>query len=112
MANPRPLYFTTGNYATRNDLRRAITTLRRFNLGWEEIGKTVGVSERTAKRVFDEAEAERKECRVQGPSGSSEQLCGGTVTAEQATSLPTAVKVYAMLVIALILLAAAVAFNR
>lgn len=64
MPNPRPGFFTTGNLNTREELQRAVRALRGLGHNWTDIGKALGISERTAKRVHDEYEAVRKEARA------------------------------------------------
>jgi hypothetical protein len=64
MANPKPTYFTTGKYETRDQLRSAIHRRRTFeNMDWRQIGRECGVSDRTAKRCHEEETALRKEAR-------------------------------------------------
>lgn len=63
MPNPNPGEYTTGHYATREQLQAAIIKHRSIDLNWTEIAELVGVSPRTAKRVHEEAEAAIKAAR-------------------------------------------------
>ncbi|MFL5900890.1 MAG: hypothetical protein ACJ75S_06790 [Solirubrobacterales bacterium] len=64
MSNPHPRLFTTGICDTREELQRAVLALRGIPHDWTAIGKKLGISARTAKRIHEEAEAIRKEARA------------------------------------------------
>lgn len=104
--NPRPTFFSTGIYSTRAQLRNAVRTLRRHNMNWTAIGKAVGVSDRTAKRCFEEDERIRKEARAVAYKSAT------PVAAAQRSTLPRAAVVYGLLVALILLVGAVIAFTR
>ena len=112
MANPRPTFFTTGNFDTRTQLRLHVRNLKAGGLNWTEIGKRCGVSDRTAKRVWEEDDRARKEARAAAYERSKSCSSAVAVTPRDPAALSAAVKIYAALVIALLILAAVVALPR
>lgn len=109
MPNPKPTYFSTGNYETRDQLRAAIHRRRTFeNMDWRKIGRETGVSDRTAKRCYEEEVALRKEARRvaygqanrSGISGSKSTGPALTMAASKPTSgLKGAAFIYALLLV-------------
>lgn len=101
MANPRPTYFTTGNFETRDHLRTAVVSMRRVGGDWEAIGRACGVSARTAKRCHEEEQAIRKEARARAYE-LAQVGAGAPAPAPPVTGLSQAAMIYALLMIAAI----------
>jgi hypothetical protein len=108
MANPRPTFFTTGNCDTREELQRAVRALRGLGHNWTQIGKELGISSRSAKRIHDELEAIRKEARAAAYEVTERAEHAAEKVAAQ-TGLKPATVTYGALVLVLLLVMAAIA---
>lgn len=68
MANPKPLQWATGRFATKEQLAATIYRQRQKKMVWTDIAASVGVSERTVRRIYAEENARRLMEEAQRPA--------------------------------------------
>lgn len=102
MPNPRPGFHTTGTLETREELQRTVRALRNLDFDWTAIGRELGISPRTAKRVHEEAEAAIKAARDAAYAAAGIVEHEAEVVAAQTGLKPATVIYIGLIIIALI----------